>query len=259
MDTYLSNSILELVYSYMNWSDLQSHRNVPNYTWKQYFDYFCQDDEFKDQIEVYWGDIIGCLQYRVIFLNFIYSRMKHTSVHPIILLTNREFILHTVKNGRYITNEFLNDKEIVRHLVSHTPRILKNVNATMCQDRDFILQVTSRNGFVVLYLDNNLKYDNEVLTTAALQIGIEMTDDVFRDIARAAVYRRIIGVNADLDPVYKNDPIISAMIGENLDERRKMQDADKETTITFLKQGGSYKTINTKYWTDKDVAITASN
>lgn len=258
MHSYLPDSILNLIYGYMNWSELCPYHPVPDYIWKKHYDNLCQDDRFRYQVHQYWGTIIDTISYRLRILNFIHYISKY--VVPSILLNNREFILQTAKYGHYINDDFMDDPEVTLHLLTHRPWLLEKLHFRLRGNRNFILQAVARNGFVILFVHNNVKYDTEVLTTAATQISVEMTDnkhEVFRQIIMLAIRKGVLRVYDDIDPVYKSDPEILLISGEDRNERIRLVNADKATTIAFLKRGGSYRVINSAYWNDRDVAIAA--
>lgn len=265
MEGYLSATILEEIYCYMNWHDLLMYNQVSDRVWRRCYEYFCRDDKFRDSINRYWGDAIFKLPYKIIFLNYFDFSIKHSKVSLHIFMDDRKWALQRAKLGRCLDRCFLNDRKIMLHRVAHHPYFLRctkevliMMGDSLISDRDFVLKAVARNGIVILHVEDSLKYDSEVLSVAAGQLGVETVNDekeTFRRIALTAIRTRKHNVYYDLDPIYQSDPEIRVAAGMDHIETNKIRNADKQITIEFLEKGGYYWKINNNYLYDKDVIL----
>lgn len=179
MEYILTPPILSTIYSYTSYSDLQTYR-VSDYVWKLMYDYFCQDAKFRGRIEEFWGHTVllsSLLSYKSRILHFIEWQVSTCYVRhpPQILLANRDFICNCVDMGLYGIIEDANrtmDAEIVLNVISKDARMLEYTN--LKQNKEFVIKAININKYSIMYTPEELRYDPDILYTAARQLCVNL-------------------------------------------------------------------------------------
>lgn len=258
MDKYLMLPILEGIYKYMRWSDLEKYVTAPDRVWKSIYEYLMQDENFRFEIKQYWDLEPGVVSHRTYILRFIEAKTKHPYGLDIeILMKDREFVLRCLKIGALNHHGFLDDRELMLHHGRWFPEALKNTS--LRSERNFGLEVVKKNGFAVMYLADELKYDEEILREAAIQVGVRWEDDLKR------VYKNITIIMfrnrwntfvsyGDLDEWLKDDLDI-----KNIFKYKwiNMKMADRETVLYSVQHGMNLSYVSQEYRDDPDIVLEA--
>lgn len=201
MRQYLQESILLEVCRYITWGNLIPMNYLPDIVWKQVYDYFCRDPQFR----LWIGD--KTTTYRELFLNFIETKI--TAFYPImdeipnILRSDRDFVSKIVQYDGlallYMDSVYLNDRDIVltavkqnlsiydniknfrddyrivKEAVKQDGRRLRLVDLELKRNKKIVLCAVRQDGNSLFYADPILKADRDIVLTAVKQDGYAIT------------------------------------------------------------------------------------
>lgn len=253
MDLYVSNSILNAIYSYMTWHSLRKQRNVPDQMWRQYYDYACQDNDFRDEINIYWGPASQKISYRDKVLNFIDFMVVCPHVEwdcgmMEILANDKDFVLRMP----LLVEKFFGDEDVMANIIAARPYLLECETGGLLRcNRNFILRLLKVNPLVILYITKDMQEDMDILQVAASQMAVKIVEDkkdLFLSIALAIVRQN----RSKLSP-----RILCQFDDEFINIYKTIKNADRITTLHYVKSGIAPYLINPKYFEDKDIALAA--
>lgn len=196
MDSYLMPNVLSVIYSYLSYSDLRRHRNVPDDVWHSMYEYFCTDNKYQGRSKEYWGPIIT-VSYKIRILDFIDFVTKIPDGDwPIdILLKNKDFVREGVERGYCTANTKLDDDyDLVLKAVKWWPYVLRK--SIYKANAEFVQKAIKINTGALIYMDSSLKHDNKIMIEAARCLGISTNYDT------SEMYRRCIVSLVTQNPSY---------------------------------------------------------
>lgn len=159
MEYYLPESVLKDVYSYFEWNDLRRYRVTDEYLWKKWYDYFCQDYEFRSKIEQYWGRlkinnenkmVVDIVPYGILISNFLDASLQNSvfEILPRILKKNRDFVLRGIVEGYHsgYIEGWENNYDVMMEAVSRRSYLIEYVDKKLMGNKDFVLELVRKNG-----------------------------------------------------------------------------------------------------------------
>lgn len=178
MEYILQPSILHNIYCYLTYDDLRIYKNVPDWIWKQMYDYFEVDDLCREQLVSFWGSVLSAhiMTYKSLILYFIKYLTNLCIIWPKVLKRNRIFMLECAKRPYGIgidqVNDVGSDIEIMLELIKIDPYLISRVALHLQDDKDFIFKAVKCNKYSLLFIKSKWREDVEIIYEVARECGI---------------------------------------------------------------------------------------
>lgn len=236
MELYFNRNILDEIYSYMNWYSLRQMNNVPEYIWKHYYDYLCQDDDFKNDMVF---DYSGCdnIPYRIRILNYIDYLLKyHNYESPKILTKDVDYAKHDIET-------------------------FQDADDLLLSNKNFVQQFINRDASGIIYADPEIRYDDEILLTAANNMQIDPIPDnrqLYKNIVIAIIKHSNYGLDI-IDPEIWQANTRAKTNYYKDKSRYDISYYDREATLNALSFGYPVNMINENFKGDSSLMLEILN
>ena len=196
--------------------------------------------------------------------NFVddYKSLKDVSARKKVdIITGNFYLLNYSKAGK-----FLNEKSVIKMIVRNIPDILKFVVPELLADKDFVLELTKKNGYTLEYVNDELKNDKEVVLSAvseesyALQEASERLKND-KEVIKAAIIENghsfqfaSTELKKDKEFIFEMLKFSGCIIGYIDDELKE----NREIVLAAVKNNGlALKDANKKFKNDKEIVLEA--
>lgn len=180
MDSYLSQyltfSCICEIYSYYGWHALRRNPHVPRSVWKQIYDNFYTDIEFRDTFNVYKYNGDCDISFKQWILHYLNHLVFNGVNIPNILWSNVDFVILILRNkGMTIWDQIpiklRTNPNIIRIAVNYDHDVVLHLGDDLKHNNNFMMNIVATNGLALKYVPTQ---NDSLIKTALHENGLAL-------------------------------------------------------------------------------------